>query len=76
MTAWCVVCRIVEHRRNYSDLSLQKAIDIANAAEMAVLEGQQTHRANEEADINLIRYTKQCQSCGKCGHVSLVCCLR
>ena len=60
-----------------SDLSLQKAIDIAAAAEMAVLEGQQTHtRSNEEADINLIRYTKQCQCCGKRGHVSLVCRLR
>ena len=60
-----------------SDLSLQKAIDIATAAEMAVLEGQQIHTsANEEADINLVRYTKQCQCSGKCGHVSSVCHLR
>ena len=43
---------------------------------MAVLEGQQTHTANEEADINLVRYTKQCQCCGKCGHVSSGCSLR
>ena len=60
-----------------SDLSLQKAIDIATAAEMAVLEGQQIHTsANEEADINLVRYTKQCQCCGKRGHISSVCHLR
>ena len=38
-----------------SDLSLQKAVNIATAAEMAVLEGQQTHTpANNETDINLV----------------------
>ena len=42
MTAWRVVCRIVECKRNYL-LNLQKAIDIAAAAEIAVLEGKQTH---------------------------------
>jgi len=45
-----------------SDLTLQKAIDIATAAEMAVLEGQRGHTpANEETDINFVRYNKQCQ---------------
>jgi len=44
------------------------------AAEMVVLEGQQTQSpANEEANINLVRYTNQCQCCGKCGHVLSAC---
>ena len=60
-----------------SDLTLQKAVGIATAAEMAVLEGQQARTpANDETDINLVRYTKQCQCCGKRGHVSSVCRLR
>ena len=57
-----------------SDLSLQKAVDIATVAEIAVLEGQQTHTpATNEIYINLMRYNKQCQCCGKHGHVSSVC---
>ena len=49
-------------------------MDIATAAEMAVLEGQQTRTpANNDTDINLMRYNKECQCCGKRGHVSSVC---
>ena len=79
MIAWCGLQNSGTQKKLLakSDLSLQKAIDIATAAEMAVLEGQQIHTsANEEADINLVRYTKQCQCCGKRGHVSSVCRLR
>ena len=57
-----------------SDLTLQRAVDIATAAEMAVLEGQQMRtQANIDTDINLMRYNKECQCCGKRGHVSSVC---
>ena len=57
-----------------SELTLQRAVDIATAAEMAVLEGQQTRTpANNDTDINLMRYNKECQCCGKRGHVSSVC---
>ena len=83
---WCVVYSMVRHRRNYlaeSELMLQKALDIAMAAEMAVLDWQQIHthththtHTNEESDINVVRHTKQCQCCGKRGHVTSVCCLQ
>ena len=59
-----------------SNLTLQKAVNIATASEMAVLEGQQTNTPTNESEVNFVRYTKHCQCCGKRGHVTSVCRLR
>ena len=56
------------------DLSLQRAVDIATAAEMAVLDQQQGVPTSEPTDVHSVSFTKLlCNCCGKRGHTANKC---
>lgn len=55
------------------DLNLQRAVDIATAAEMAVLDQQQGALMLDQADVHSVSFTKLCNCCGKRGHVASKC---
>lgn len=56
------------------DLTLQRAVDIATAAEMAVLD-QQHGRASmsDQPDVHSVNFTRICNCCGKKGHIASKC---
>ena len=55
------------------DLTLQRAIDIATAAEMAVLDHQQEATVSHQSEMHSIRYKSACTTCGKRGHATNKC---
>ena len=55
------------------DLTLQRAIDIATAAEMAVLDHQQEATVSHQSEMHSIRYKSTCTTCGKRGHATNKC---
>lgn len=51
------------------DLTLKKAVEVATAAEMAVLEGVQKSTVRKSGKMyRAVNYVQQCQCCGKRGH--------
>ena len=55
------------------NLNLQRAVDIATAAEMAVLYQQQGALMLDQIDVHSVSFTKLCNCCGKRGHVASKC---
>ena len=56
------------------DLSLQRAVDIATAAEMAVLDQQQGVHTSDQTDVHSVSFSKLiCNCCGKRGHTAQKC---
>ena len=55
------------------DLTLKKAVEVATAAEMAVLEGPQKTTVREPEEVYRINYARHCQCCGKRGHSVATC---
>jgi len=56
------------------DLTLQRAIDLTVASEMAILQENSNISPEQQLDLCAIRWT--CQCCGKPGHSEAVCCFR
>ena len=55
------------------NLTLQRAIDIATAAEMAILDHPQELAASVQSEVHSVSYTKLCNVCGKLGHTGNRC---
>ena len=55
------------------NLTLQRAIDIAIAAEMATLDHQQETTLSVQSEVHNVSYTKVCNACGKRGHTANRC---
>ena len=55
------------------NLTLQRAIDIATAAEMAILDHPQESTASVQSEVHSVSYTKVCNVCGKRGHTGNRC---
>ena len=55
------------------NLTLQRAIDIAIAAEMVILDHQQETAVSVQSEVHNVSYTKVCNACGKRGHTANRC---
>jgi len=55
------------------DLTLKKAVEVATATEMAVLEGPQRTTVRESEEVYRVNYSRYCQCCGKQGHSGATC---
>ena len=55
------------------ELTLQRAIDIYTAAEMAVLDHQQEATVFPQSEMQSVRYKNMCSTFGKWGHATIKC---
>ena len=78
----CLVCRMTSSSTQKKllakkNLTLQRAIDIAIAAEMAILDHQQeivvSVQSEVHSEFHSVSYTKVCNACGKQGHTANRC---
>ena len=73
-----LVCRITSHSTQKKlltekNLTLQRAIEIATAAEIAILDHPQESAASVQSEVHSVSYTKLCNVCGKRGHTGNRC---
>ena len=66
-----------QHAKEATDregfINLQKAIEIATVAEMAILQGTQLTTEQESEEVHRFDYERQCQYCGKRRHSTTTC---